>query len=225
MTRNDKNLIERYFNGQVNGNDLVKINKLIVEDEEFRRRFEIRKASKEVTELRNSFHYSNQLETLLNNYKEKKLEEERKIEESKALKKRIRGFYIAFIAALIFVTVNIYYLFSRDMKDFESNVNYSEINYKGGTGFNGTGDSIKSIFVRKINVRFIGDKKHKDTIYQVLNADTLKLTFPKLSCILKNAKVSILHDYKLEATLLLINKDTFLIENKTTPQKLLKYRK
>lgn len=215
MKREYKNLIERYFNGEANGQDLVTINHLLLEDEEFRKRFELKKALNDAAQMQDEFVYKNELEMLLKTQQESKRKRTRTIR------------FISSIAAVLLLTAGLYlFVFKKDKPEqLALNVGYFEMNYDGGSGFSGAQNKAEPVFVKDINVQFFSNINQKDTTYQTASKDTLKIVLPEITSNLKDSKLSVVFDYKLKASLFLIGQDTFLLKKAPQTQKLIKYKK
>lgn len=226
MNKNDKNLIERYFNGKVDGDDLIKINRLILEDEEFSRRFEIRKALKEASELHNNFQYTNELDSLLKNH-HKKVEEEKleseKLEKEKLRRKRAFRFSFAGVAALLIIA-GIFYWYINKVRELALDIDYFETNVKKGLGLSSP-DNKEPIYGGKVKLKILLNTESEDSTYHLINYDSLNVKMPRLDENIKSKDFSMVYDHKADLTFLIIKRDSFTIKENSKYEKLIRYKR
>ncbi len=214
MNKVQKILIEKYLSSEITGDELAEVRRLTIEDKNFNERLELRKALQEVEELQQEIQQRKEFDKWHTHRQQHRVVNR-------------RNYYIfAGVAAIaLFVFAGLWFMNSDKDVINEFSVNYYELNFKGGTGFNGNTNENKPILAGKTNLKIITNTKTSDSTYLFTNTNSLIIKLPKTSANLKKQPISVQYDYKSDSTFLIMLKDTFIVKNNTKYEKLKKYKK
>jgi hypothetical protein len=215
MNKTNKILIEKYLNGELNADELATVRQLVITDNNFNERLEIKKAFRQVEDLQSELSEQKKFEQWLTDRQKKR-----------AFVKQRNYAFVGIACLILFVGVGLFFSgFFDANQTFTYKANYYETNFKGGFGMAGNNESNKPELAGAINLKFIENTSTNDTTYRLFGSDSLTINLPKISSNFKKQAFSVIYNYHNDSTFLVILPDTFVVNNNQKFEKLLKYKK